>query len=162
MLAGGVGQQRLGARCSEQSEVDDIGCIASHDDQGVDLLLFRHHARRTVEGERKVQVVLKGGLFTGGNWRATRGSVIDRGHSVFAHQQRADADRVRQELGDDASALAVAIKVMAEHRGKYERLSKLCALESLPQLEQRGAGEYRFEVLLSSHSVIHLRLAVVE
>jgi hypothetical protein len=86
------------------------------------------------------------------------GSLIDREHSGFAHEQAADMQQVRRELGEDASALSVAMRVMARHREKYEKMSQLHQLERLPELSCDDTGSIRFDLTLTGHHVVHLRL----
>jgi xylan 1,4-beta-xylosidase len=158
MLEGMVGGRWLSATTSREDETDDIGCIACRTGDVVELLIYRHLATRDNGNPVQVQVVLDGKTLAGKQWTVTQGSLIDREHSGFAHEQAADMEQARQELGEDASALAVAMRVMARHREKYERMSQLSQLETLPELSQDGTGRIRFDVVLSGHHVVHLRL----
>jgi hypothetical protein len=106
----------------------------------------------------KVQIVLDGKYLEGKQWTVTHGSLIDRERSGFAHEHTADMQQARKELGEDASALAVAIRVMARHRTKYERMSQLNQLDTLPELSSDGTERIHFDLMLSGHSVVHLRL----
>jgi hypothetical protein len=139
-------------------QTDDIGCIACRTGDVVELLIYRHLATRGNGNPVQVQVVLDGKTLAGKQWTVTQGSLIDREHSGFAHEQAADMEQARQELGEDASALAVAMRVMPRHREKYEKMSQLSQLETLPELSQDDTGRIRFDVLLSGHHVVHLRL----
>lgn len=153
-----AGGKRLSVTASRNNETDAFGCIACRKEGGLDLLLYRHRAERANGEPLRVRVDLEGASLNGRRWKLTRGDLIDRDHSVFAHQQTADMEKMREELGEGAGALAVAIHVMARHRDQYERLSELSPLEPLPTLLAGQVGKIQFDVELSGHSVVHLRL----
>jgi xylan 1,4-beta-xylosidase len=158
MLEGMVGGRQLSATASRVDATDEIGCIACRTGDVVELLIYRHLATRDNGNPIQVQVVLDGKTLAGKQWTVTQGSLIDRDHSGFAHEQAADMQQARRELGEDASALAVAMRVMARHREKYEKMSQLHQLQKLPELSFDDTGSIRFNLVLSGHSVVHLQL----
>lgn len=158
MLEGMVGGQLLSARTSRESETDDIGCIAVKKGRGIDLVIYRHLAVRENSDPVAVQVVIEGQSLNDRDWTVTRGNVIDREHSGFMHQQKADMEKERQAAGEDADPYAVAIRVFLTNRARYERMSELSRLETLPQLLSDDAGSPHFQLNLDGHRVIYLHL----
>lgn len=158
MLEQMVGASRLSAVTSQESESDDIGCIASRKDDGIELLIYRHLAVRDNGQPVAVRIILDGQSSANQQWQIAAGDLIDCNHSVFAREQKADVEKVRSELGADASVLAVAIHVMARHRNKYEQMSALDVLEPLPSPSLDDAGRSQFDLELSGHSVVRLLL----
>ena len=77
------------------------------------------------------------------------------------HERAADVEKIREEMGEDASALAVAIHVMARHRDKYKTLSELSLFKPLPDFSVDAAGRTQMEIELSGHSLVHLHLEPV-
>jgi xylan 1,4-beta-xylosidase len=158
MLEEMAGGNRLSVRTSRDSETDDIGCIAARKDNTIGLLLYRHRAVRDNGEPADVHVALEGEIFADRDWRIERGDIIDRERSGFIHEQRADLENERQAMGEDASPLAAAIRVMAKHRGKYERMSKLSPIGRLPDLTVDEGGRLCFGLSLEGHCVVYLRL----
>ncbi|MFZ5830348.1 MAG: GH39 family glycosyl hydrolase, partial [Planctomycetota bacterium] len=154
-MAGGT---RLQAAASHESEEDDIGCVAGRKGGQIDLLIYRHLAVRDNGAPTTLRIVLDGLSLADQKWSVARSARIDRDRSVFAHEQKADSGKVWQELGDEASPLAVAIHVMARHREKYREMSELGPMDPLPAIAVNEAGELQFDLKLSGHEVVWLRL----
>ncbi len=161
MLGQMVGGKRLAATTSHTSELDDIGCIACRKSGGLDLLLYRHRAERANGEPVQVRVLIEGKFLQGHRWGIARGNLIDRDHSVFMHERTADMEKIREELGDDAGALAIAIHAMARHRDKYKTLSELSLFKPLPDFSVDAAGRTQMEIELSGHSLVRLHLEPV-
>ena len=104
-----------------------------------------------------VRVILQGDATADSDWTITRAAIINGGHAGFMHEQKADMDRARAEVGENANPYTVAFEVMAANRAKYERMSVLSDMES-PSLTVDPSGSVRFDLELDGHSVIHLRL----
>jgi xylan 1,4-beta-xylosidase len=153
-----VGETRLSVRSSQQSELDDIGCIATRNDEFIDLIIYRHLATRDDGKPRKVQVALKGKLITRRKWRITRGNIINRQHSGFIRQQKSDIDTAFAKKADDQDIYTVAAGVMAINHEKYLGMSKLSQLEILPHLSENTSGKIHFDLQLEGHSVVNLHL----
>jgi len=102
--------------------------------------------------------VIEGEAVKNRQWKIEQGVLIDRDHSVFMNERAADVEKMREELGEDADAFAVAIQVMERHRDKYAKMSELRPLEPLPTLSVEDAGTIRLDVQLAGHSVVGLRL----
>jgi xylan 1,4-beta-xylosidase len=153
-----VGGQRLSAETSKESEVDDIGCIASRKEDSLDLLFYRHLSVRDHGELVKVRVVLEGKSLGNRDWIVARGSIIDPKHPGFMHEQKADMKKAREEMGEDANNFAIAMKVIPENREKYVRMSRLSQLKPLPDLTVDDAGRIHIDLRVYGHSVIHLRL----
>jgi len=152
------GGKRLSTRASRRSELDDIGCIASRDDARINLLIYRHLYTRDGGEPVTVGVVLEGESLAGRKWRVTRGHIIDREHPGHIYEQKADMDKARAEMGEDANPYAVAVGIMMANRDKYIEMSRLSELEELPDLSVDNSGRIYFELELEGHSVINLRL----
>lgn len=152
MLESMVGGQHLSVTASGTSEEDDIGGIACRKDDALHLLVYRHRAVRDNGDPIDARVVLDGSMGERA-WRIVSGSIIDGMHPGFAHEHRADMDAARDAMGEDADPFAVAIRVMFEHREKYERMSALSPLDPLPAMT---GGEIALR--LDGHSVVYLRL----
>ncbi len=158
MLENMAGGQQISAQASRQSEKDDIGCIAVRKDGGIDLIVYRHLAVRDDGESANVRVVLTGDALGNRKWKVSQGSIINRDHSGFMHEQSADREKERQTMGDDADPFAVAIRVFLKNHAKYERMSKLSRLSTLPPLATDDTGGFHFDVILEGHCVICLRL----
>jgi xylan 1,4-beta-xylosidase len=158
MLEEMVGSERLSARASRESEEDDIGCIASRKGGAIHLLVYRHLAVRDNGDAIKIRVVLEGESLGKSNWKLAGGSITDGEHSGFMHEQKADMEKERAVMGEDANPYAVAFKVISENRPKYERMSRLSTMKALPRLTADGAGGFYIDLELDGHSVVHLRL----
>ena len=158
MLDKRVGETRLSVRSSQESELDDIGCIATKNDQSIDLIIYRHLATRDDGKPQNIQVSLQGKLITGRNWRITQGSIINRQHSGFIRQQKSDLKTASAKKTEDANIYTIAAGVLAINREKYLSMSKLSQLETPPELFVDDSGIIHFEVQLEGHSVINLRM----
>jgi xylan 1,4-beta-xylosidase len=158
MLKKRTGETRLTVRSSQESELDDIGCIATKNDDSIDLIIFRHLATRNDDKPQKVQVALRGKLIAGKNWRVTRGNIINRQHSGFIRQQKSDIDTAFAKKADDQDIYTVAAGVMAINHEKYLSMSKLSQLEILPHLSENISGKIHFDLQLEGHSVVNLHL----
>ena len=153
-----VGGRRLAATTSQKSEQDDIGCIACRKSGGLDLLLYRHRAERANGEPVQMRVLIKGEFSKNHRCKIAQATLIDRDHSVFMHEQAVDVEKIRKELGDDASAFAVMLHAMARHRKKYEKLSELSPLKPLPAVSVEAANRIQMDIELSGHSVVYVRL----
>lgn len=158
MLEEMVGGKWLVAQASRESEFDDIGCIASRKQGRIDLIIFRHRSVRDDGQSVNARIILKGRSLGDANWSVTRGSIIDHEHAGFVREQKADMEQERTRMGQDANVFAVAMSVMAANRTEYLGMSKLGELEPLPKLVVDDGGSICFDVILSGHSVVNLRL----
>lgn len=158
MLDNKVGHSRLSVRASQESELDDVGCIATKNDESIDLIIYRHLATRDDGQPRKVQVTLQGESLAKKNWRITQGSIINRQHSGFIRQQQSDIETALKNDTEDADIYTIAGGVLASNRDKYLSMSKLSALETPPKLIVDDSGTIQFELQLDGHSVIELHL----
>ena len=157
MLEAMIGGTRLKAEATRSSEADHVGCIAVTKGGHIDLIVFRHLAVRDNGQPVAVRVTLQSDATADNDWTITRAAIIDGGHAGFMHEQKADLDRARAEVGEKANPDTVASEVMAANRAKYERMSVLSDIES-PSLTVDPSGSVRFDLELDGHSVIHLRL----
>jgi len=157
MLEAMVGGTRLKVETSRSSEADHIGCIAAAKEGHIDLIVFRHLAVRNNGQPVAVRVILQGDATASNDWTITRATIIDGAHAGFMHERKADMERASAEAGENANPYAVAFKVMAANRAKYERMSALSDIES-PSLTVDPSGSIHFDLELDGHSVIHLRL----
>lgn len=158
MLDNRVGDTRLSVQSSQESEIDDIGCIATKNGESIDLIIYRHLATRDDGKPQKVQLTLQGELIAGRNWRITQGSIINSQHSGFIRQQQSDIKKSFEKEPEDSDIFAVAAGVMISNREKYLSMSKLSLLETLPELLVEDSGNIYFELELEGHSVIKLHL----
>ena len=134
------------------------GCIAGRKPGSIDLIIFRHLSVRDDGEAVNVSVILGGRSLKDTDWKVTRGSIINREHSGFLREQKADMEKERARMGVDANVYAVAMKVMAGNRAKYVSMSRLRELETLPELSVDDLGRIHFDLTLEGHSVINLRL----
>ena len=158
MLERQVGKTRLSAHSSQESEHDDIGCIATKNEDSVDLIIYRHLAKRDDGKPRSVHVVLEGSMLTHKNWNSTHGSIINRQHGGFFRQLKSDLKAASAKKTEDADIYTIAAAVMAINREKYLRMSKLSPLKTLQNLSVDDTGNIHFHLQLEGHSVINLHL----
>ena len=158
MLEKRVGETRLSVRSSHESELDDIGCIATKNDDSFDLIIYRHLATRDDGVPRTVKVSLQGELIASKNWRITQGSIINRQHSGFIRKQKSDIDAALARRTEDLDIYTVAAGVIAVNRERYVTMSKLNQLETLPNSTVSASGEIHFDLILEGHCVVNLRL----
>jgi hypothetical protein len=158
MLEEMAGGKRLSVRTSRRSELDDVGCIAGKTQDALDLIIFRHLAVRDDGEPIKAHVVLQGASLGRADWRVARGSIINRRHAGFAREQKADLEKAREGMVDDADLFAAAVRVIMANREKYLGMSRLSRLDSLPDLSVDDSDRIHFDLTLEGHSVVRLRL----
>ncbi len=157
MLEAMVGGTRLQTDASRSSESDHIGCIAVKKEGHIDLIVFRHLAVRDNGRPVAVRVSLQGSAATDTNLTGTLAAVIVGDHPGVMPGQQADMERAEAGMGEKANPYAVAFKVRATHKTKYERMSDLSDMEP-PLLRAEPSGRLQFDLKLDGHSVVYLRL----
>jgi hypothetical protein len=73
-------------------------------------------------------------------------------------ERNADMQQARAKSGDEADAYAIALKVMAAHRAKYEKMSKLHSPDPLPTPTIDSSGGMHFDLTMDGHAVVLLQL----
>ncbi|QEG00172.1 Beta-xylosidase [Stieleria maiorica] len=158
MLEEMAGGTRMAVETSRTSEEDHIGCIAAKQGDRVNLIVFRHLSVRENGEKLPVRLTLGGDSLPNKNWAVTRADVLDGDHSGFMGERSADMEQARAEVRDEANPYAIAIKVMAANRAKYEEMSKLQPLDPMPKPTLDRSGRMHFDLTLDGHSVVLLQL----
>lgn len=158
MLEKMAGGTRLSVETSHTSEEDHIGCIAAKKDDRVDLIVFRHLSVRANGEKAPVRLTLDGDGLGKKNWTVTRVNLLDGEHAGFMGERNADMQQARAKSGDEANAYAIALEVMASHRAKYEKMSKLHSPDPLPTPTIDSSGRMHFDLTMDGHAVVFLQL----
>jgi len=144
-----------------------IGCLAGKRNKGYDLFVYRHESKREDTQPITVAVKLTGDKFKNDKWRFVVGNIIDKEHSGFYRTFLADLDaagikpvtegvisgtRFKELYGEESE------KLFKKNYEKYKPLSSLDSLAPLPTLNMDDTNNLVFNLNLTSHSVIYLRL----
>ena len=109
-----------------------------------------------IDNWRPIRLTLGDNVLGKKNWTVTRANLIDGEHAGFMGQRDVDMKRARTKAF--AKHSAIASRVMAAHRAKYEKMSRLHSLDPQPTVSTDSSGRMHFELMMDGHSVVFLRL----
>jgi hypothetical protein len=142
MLEEMAGGTRLSAVASQSSEQDHLGCIAAKNGDRIELLVFRHLAKRANGQNVPVRLTLDGKSLASKAWTLTQANLVDGDHAGFMDKRDADVKKTLAKFSDQPRPDAVALRrAMAANRNEYELISKLHSLDPLTHPTTDEPGE---------------------